>query len=67
MEQRLFNIYDAGRYLGRSPYSVRTLIWKGLIPVIQNPGDGKNKRMWIEKSDLDKYIKDNKKCVIRQY
>jgi hypothetical protein len=55
--KRLYTIPEAAQYLGRSPYSMRTLIWNGELPVIKNGEGGK---MWIDVIDLDLWIDRNK-------
>lgn len=57
--QRLFTIKEVAAYLGRSQYSVRTLIWDGILPVVQH-----GKKMWLDKEDLDAYIKSFKRVEI---
>ena len=56
---RLLTIKDTAAYLGRSDYSVRTLIWDGILPVVQH-----GKKMWLDKEDLDEYIKSFKRIEI---
>lgn len=53
--KRLFTIEEAGKYLGRSKYSVRTLIWDGQLRIVKN-----GKKMWIDVMDMDSWILDNK-------
>jgi excisionase family DNA binding protein len=55
--KRLYTIPEAAQYLGRSAYSMRTLIWNGELPVIKNGEGGK---MWIDVNDLDLWIDRNK-------
>jgi excisionase family DNA binding protein len=55
--KRLYTIPEAAHYLGRSSYSMRTLIWNGELPVIKNGEGGK---MWIDVNDLDLWIDRNK-------
>ncbi|MBW2053502.1 MAG: helix-turn-helix domain-containing protein [Deltaproteobacteria bacterium] len=58
MIQRLYTLPEAAIYLGRSVYSVRELIWKGLLPVIQHTPRGK---MWIDRVDIDRLIETEKR------
>ena len=64
LRKRLYTLKEAGIYLGRSEYSVRTLIWNGALPVIKNPGDGQNgKKQWLDILDLDLFIEKNKEII----
>jgi excisionase family DNA binding protein len=47
--KRLYTIPEAAEYLGRSPWSVRNLIWSGQIPAIR---DGK--RILLDITDLER-------------
>jgi hypothetical protein len=65
MRKRLYTVKDAGFYLGRSEYSVRTLIWDGLLPVIKNPnGEQNGKKMWLDIKDMDLFVERNKETVL---
>jgi len=57
--QRLFDLKSAAQYLGRPVWGVRTLIWQGKLPVIQ---DGR--KMYVDLYDLDRYIELEKTTVI---
>jgi len=57
--KRLYTLAEAGGYLGRSVYSVRTLIWAGKIPIVK---DGK--KQWVDIVDLDLFIERNKTTII---
>jgi excisionase family DNA binding protein len=57
--KRLFTIREAALYLARPVSGVRTLIWKGRIPYIQ---DGR--KQYFDIGDLDKYINCNKTTMI---
>jgi len=54
-EKRLYTVQEAALYLGRSVYSMRSLIWTGRVPVVQH-----GRRQWIDLMDLDRYIQNNK-------
>ena len=56
-EPRLFTLRESARYLGRSEVSMRTLVYKGVFPVIQ---EGERSKIWLDVNDLDEWI-DNKK------
>jgi len=53
--KRLYTLAEAGTYLGRSIWSVRRLIWKGLMPKIEAGG-----RTHIDVRDMDEFIERNK-------
>jgi len=55
--KRLYTLKEAARYLGRSEWSMRELIWAGKIPIVR--GDGARK-IFLDIKDLDAYIKGNK-------
>lgn len=57
-KKRLLTLKEAAEYLGRSLYSMRTLVWDGKVPVVQ---DGR--KMWVDIMDLDNYIDHNKRIV----
>jgi len=64
--KRLFTLKEAGIYLGRSEYAVRTLIWAGELPVIRNPGgeDNNGKKQWIDIRDMDRFIEKSKEIIL---
>ena len=49
--KRLYTLKDAASYLGRPVYGVRSLIWSGKLPVIQ---DGR--KMYVDLHDLELYV-----------
>ncbi len=55
LRKRLYTIEEAGVYLGRPPWGVRELIWKGKIPFIQ---DGR--KYYLDLRDMDAYIEKQK-------
>jgi len=55
VSKRLYTIPQAGEYLGRSTYSVRTLIWNGQLRIVKN-----GKKMWLDVMDMDAWIERNK-------
>jgi hypothetical protein len=59
IERRLFNLKDAASYLGRPVYGVRSLIWSGKLPVIQ---DGR--KMYVDVHDLENYITRSKTTMV---
>jgi excisionase family DNA binding protein len=57
--KRLYTLKDAAAYLGRPVSSIRTLVWKGALPVIQ---DGR--KMYVDVNDLELYINRSKTTMI---
>ena len=56
---RLYDLNTAARYLGRSTYSLRTLIWNGELPVVKS-----GKKMWCDIMDLNAWIDRNKQTMM---
>ena len=59
VHKRLYTLKDAASYLGRPVYGVRSLIWSGKLPVIQ---DGR--KMYVDVNDLELYISRSKTTMI---
>lgn len=59
MSKRLYTLKEAAIYLGRPVFSLRTLIWNGKLPVIQ---DGR--KYYIDIYDLDEFIQSEKKRIL---
>jgi len=59
VKRRLYTLKDAALYLGRPVYGVRSLIWNGKFPVIQ---DGR--KMYVDVNDLELYINRSKITMI---
>ena len=57
---RLLTLQQAAVYLGRSPHTVREMVYGHVFPVIQQ---GERSKMWLDIQDLDKWIDDNKALV----
>lgn len=55
--KRLFTLKEAAQYLGRSEWSMRSLIWAGSIPVVKTDG---GRKIFIDLQDLDAFISQNK-------
>jgi len=56
--KRLFTIKEAADYLGRGVWGVRDLIWKGVLPVVKNGGNGK--KLFLDIIDLNNFIDRHK-------
>jgi len=59
MHKRLYTLPEAAKYLGRTLWSMRELVWAGKIPIVK---DGK--RIFIDFNDLESYISKNKMTYI---
>ena len=57
-QKRLFTLVEAGVYLGRSPYAVRSLVWAGAIPVVRNPIGGS--KLFFDIEDLNRWVESSK-------
>lgn len=53
--KRLYNISEAAQYLGRSPWSVRHLVWSGVLPEVRA-----GRRVHLDIKDIDAFIEKNK-------
>jgi hypothetical protein len=58
LSKRLYTIKEASEYLGRGVWGVRDLIWKGILPVVKNEGNGK--KLFLDVFDLNDFIDRNK-------
>lgn len=56
--KRLFSVKEAGRYLGRSPWAIRHLIWEGHLPQVRQ-----GRRVMVDRVDMDHYIAKHKSEV----
>jgi hypothetical protein len=55
--KRLYDLKEAARYLGRSVWSVRELIWDGLLPIVRPEG---KRKIYVDILDLQKFVDLNK-------
>lgn len=55
LEPRLLTIDQAALYLGRTPEATQHLASSGKIPTVRS-----DRRVFIDRLDLDEWIKDNK-------
>jgi excisionase family DNA binding protein len=53
--KRLYSVEEAAVYLGRSEWSVRRLLWNGLLPEVRI-----GRRVQVDIRDLDVFIEHNK-------
>lgn len=49
--KRLYSVKEAGRYLGRSPWAIRHLIWEGHLPQVRQ-----GRRVMVDVVDMDQFI-----------
>ncbi len=57
MGKRLYTLQEAAKYLGRSEWSMRELIWAGKIPVVKDEG---GRKIFLDILDLMEFIDRNK-------
>jgi excisionase family DNA binding protein len=53
--KRLYSVKEAGRYLGRSPWAIRHLIWEGHLPQVRQ-----GRRVMVDVVDMDRFIERHK-------
>ncbi len=58
LEKRLYSVKETSRYLGRSIWAVREMIWAGKLPCIK---DGR--RILLDIRDLENWIEKNKTTI----
>jgi excisionase family DNA binding protein len=61
VQQRLLPLRSAARYLGRSTWAMRELLWKGELPFIRSGVGGK---FYIDIVDLDAFIEREKTTMV---
>ncbi len=54
-DKRLYSVEEAARYLGRTVWGVREMLWAGKIPFIK---DGR--RVLVDIDDMDEWIEKSK-------
>ena len=57
--KRLFNLREAAQYLGRPVSGVRTLIWNGKLPFLQE-----GRKQYIDIRDIDSFIERCKTTMV---
>jgi excisionase family DNA binding protein len=55
--KRLFTLKEAAKYLGRSEWGMRTLVWAQEIPVVKING---GRKIFIDINDLNEFIERHK-------
>jgi hypothetical protein len=59
VSKRLYNLREAAQYLGRPVSGVRTLIWNGRLPFLQE-----ERKQYIDVRDLDSFIEKSKTTMV---
>lgn len=59
LTKRLFDLKQAAIYLGRPVFSIRGLIWKGILPYVKE-----GRKMYLDVYDMDIYIDQNKERMV---
>jgi excisionase family DNA binding protein len=59
LPKRLYTLPEAARYLGRTLWSMRELVWAGKLPIVR---DGK--RIFVDINDLELYVTKNKMMYV---
>jgi len=55
LKKRLYTVPEAAEYLGRSVWSVRRLIWDGVLPSVRVQG-----RVHLDVADMENLIEQSK-------
>ena len=55
LKKRLYTVPEAAEYLGRSIWSVRRLIWEGVLPSVRVHG-----RVHLDLADMENLIEQSK-------
>lgn len=55
LKKRLYTVLEAADYLGRSVWSIRRLIWEGVLPSVRVHG-----RVHLDLADMDRLIEQSK-------
>ena len=56
ISKRLYSVKEAGKYLGRSPWAIRHLIWEGHLPQVRQ-----GRRVMVDVVDMDQFIEKYKR------
>jgi excisionase family DNA binding protein len=56
VNKRLYNVKEAGKYLGRSAWAIRHLIWEGHLPEVRQ-----GRRVMVDVVDMDQFIAKHKR------
>lgn len=58
ISKRLYSVKEAGKYLGRSAWAIRHLIWEGHLPQVRQ-----GRRVMVDVVDMDRFIEKYKREV----
>ncbi len=61
VSKRLYTLKEAAKYLGRSEWGMRELIWAGRIPVVKVDG---GRKIFLDVLDLMGFIEKNKSSYV---
>lgn len=56
ISKRLYSVKEAGKYLGRSAWAIRHLIWEGELPQVRQ-----GRRVMVDVMDMDRFIEKHKR------
>jgi excisionase family DNA binding protein len=56
VSKRLYSLKEAGKYLGRSAWAIRHLIWEGHLPQVRQ-----GRRVMVDVMDMDQFIEKHKR------
>ncbi len=57
LTKRLYTLKEAAKYLGRSEWGMRELIWAGKIKIVREEG---GRKIFLDIHDLEQFINRNK-------
>lgn len=55
VHKRLYSVKEAGKYLGRSPWAIRHLIWEGHLAQVRQ-----GRRVMVDVVDMNRFIERHK-------
>ena len=61
IQKRLYTLKEAAKYLGRSEWGTRELVWAGEIPVVRQEG---GRKIFLDVQDLAEFIEKNKSTYL---
>ena len=58
---RLYTLRESSDYLGLSIFAIRSLVWRGEIPVVRLPG---GRKQYLDRKDLDSLVERGKEMGV---
>ncbi|NIN01152.1 MAG: DNA-binding protein [candidate division Zixibacteria bacterium] len=55
--KRLYTLKEGAKYLGRTEWGMRELIWAGKIPIVRDDG---SRKIYLDIIDLSEFVDYNK-------